>query len=63
MALEESGGYCRSCHRNVLCRRERIGCIVGALVTLLTCGLAAPFLVIYQLGAGGWRCVRCGKKL
>lgn len=63
MGFEESSGYCTPCERQVLTRRSAPNHGLHLLLSVLTCGVWAPFWIARSMRRGGWRCSSCGRLL
>lgn len=55
--------YCSYCRRQVLATQYGPPVAVHVLMTLFTCGLWLPVLLLIMAFATGYRCQTCGKKV
>lgn len=60
MSFEEATGFCKTCNKQALVRREKANHILHFLITVLSCGLWVVVWVLVSIKIGGWRCATCG---
>ena len=62
MGFQETGGYCESCERDVMIRRQGTSHVVHLIISLVTLGLWLPIWILASIRIGGWRCTICGNR-
>jgi hypothetical protein len=60
MAFEEATGFCKTCSKQTLVRREKANHILHFLISFFTCGAWAVVWILVAVKIGGWRCSTCG---
>lgn len=60
MAIQEKSGYCKSCQKNVLMRRQGTNHILHLLLSIVTCGFWVIIWILTSIKVGGWKCPNCG---
>jgi len=63
MPFQENSGYCASCNKQVLVRREITNHVLYAILTIFSCGLWGIVWVISSIADSGkpWLCTFCGR--
>ena len=60
MAVQEKGGLCETCNRQVMVRRKGTNHIFHFIMSLVTMGLWIIPWILISIKIGGWRCTQCG---
>ncbi len=60
MAIEQKGGYCKNCGRQVVVFRKGTNHILHLLLTIVTGGIWLIVWILTGVKFGGWRCASCG---
>lgn len=62
MAIQEVGGHCKHCDRDVMVRRKGTNHILHLLLSIVTVGIWIIMWILLSIKIGGWRCSICGRK-
>ncbi len=60
MAIQEKGGFCVTCNKNVMVRRKGTNHILHLLLSIITFGFWIIVWILVALKIGSWRCTQCG---
>lgn len=63
MPFKEQSGYCATCNKQVLVRRETTNHVLYAILTIFSCGLWGIVWIIQSIAESGkaWLCTACGQ--
>ena len=62
MPFKESTGYCATCNKQVLVRRETTNDVLYAILTIFSCGLWGIVWIISSFSEKPWLCTVCGRQ-
>lgn len=62
MAMQEAGGHCLNCAKDVLVKRQGTSHVLHLLLSLITVGFWIPVWFLSSVKIGGWSCGACGGK-
>ena len=60
MALQERGGFCATCRKQVMVRRKGTNHVLHLLLSIITLGFRISVWILASVRIGGWRCTQCG---
>ncbi len=63
MPMKQTSRYCRECGRRTLHATTSFSFLLGAILTVITCGFFIPIWIFIGLAdmVRPWRCQQCGK--
>ena len=60
MPVQEKGGFCKTCDKQVMVRRPGTAHIFHFIMTIITFGFWLILWILFSIRIGGWRCTQCG---